>query len=868
MRKLYALLAGLAFFFFASVPAHAGTRVPDVANFTFAINPGNNVAFTNTSILGNEPGIRRAYWSFGDGNGLVTGPLDNAQHHYTAPGTFNVCLKIYRFTTNVGDSVLAAEICKTLVIQAATCEAGFQVVPSPAGVIGTYFQALPAHSQNKKPVLICWNFGDGTDTCIQYSTTYTGLYGAFHHYLQPGTYNVCVTITYDGGCQAQNCHAIIIPPPTATCQAGFEVLSTASNSLGKYFVAIPGHSQNKKPVQVCWTFGDGRDTCIQYATTFTGQYATFHAYSQPGTYNVCVKILYDGGCLAENCRPVVVAGPDSCRADFERGPVAGTNSPLNATFNAIPWHSNNKKPVQVCWNFGDNTDTCIQYSTTSTGPYSVFHHYNNPGTYNVCVKITYDGGCFSYKCKPVVVGVPDSCRADFERIAATPGTNPLTVIFKALPFNSNNQKPGRICWNFGDGTDTCITYLNIYNGTYTVPHTYRFPGAYNVCVKITYYGGCEAYKCKLVQVGQPDSCGADFERIPLNSNIPLQVGFNALPQHNNNRKPMRVCWNFGDNRDTCINYGQDYTGLYTVAHRYEHGGTYNVCVKITYYGGCEAYKCKPIILPEPPPTTCTARLVEITPSITSLVRGFLANPDPTPNHRPVRVCYYFGDGTDTCILVSLTQPLPIGGFFMRHTYPAAGVYRACVKILYYGGCIAEDCREVVIRGASNLCGGFVSDSLVGPRTYLFRGHSIHAPNDNPISFTWSFGDGTSQNGQNVTHTYNQPGDYRVCLLIRTQLGCETRICESVRVPGNNEPALHLAPNPVVNVLHVQFFSTHTETVNVRIVNPYGVQVRVYTRAVTTGNNNWDLDLSTLPSGVYTFAIQSPNQLASAIFFKQ
>jgi len=205
---------------------------------------------------------------------------------------------------------------------------------------------------------------------------------------------------------------------------------------------------------------------------------------------------------------------------------------------------------------------------------------------------------------------------------------------------------------------------------------------------------------------------------------------------------------------------------------------------------------------------------------------------------------------------------------MRHTYPAAGVYRACVKILYYGGCIAEDCREVVIRGASNLCGGFVHDSLVGPRTYLFNGHSIHAPNDNPISFTWSFGDGTSQNGQNVTHTYNQPGDYRVCLLIRTQLGCETRICESVRVPGNNEPALHLAPNPVVNVLHVQFFSTHTETVNVRIVNPYGVQVRVYTRAVTTGNNNWDLDLSTLPSGVYTFAIQSPNQLASAIFFKQ
>jgi hypothetical protein len=99
------------------------------------------------------------------------------------------------------------------------------------------------------------------------------------------------------------------------------------------------------------------------------------------------------------------------------------------------------------------------------------------------------------------------------------------------------------------------------------------------------------------------------------------------------------------------------------------------------------------------------------------------------------------------------------------------------------------------------------------------------------------------------------------------LGCETRICKTVRVPGNNEPALHLSPNPVTSTLHVQFLSTHTEQVNIKIVNSYGVVVRSYTHNVTVGNNTWDIDLSTLTPGIYSFVLQSPNQLASALFLK-
>jgi|CXWL01.1.fsa_nt_gi PKD repeat protein len=862
MRKLYALLAVL-FISLAGSHISAQTITPDVANFSFVVDAANNnVAFTNTSIIGAAPGTRRAFWSFGDGSGQWTPPLANTQHHYQSPGAYTVCLKIFRYGPNLHDSLLTAHLCKTVVIET-TCRANFESPVTTPTALGRYFIAQPWHNQNKKPVRICWTFGDGRDTCIQYPTNYTGTYGVYHLYAHPGNYNVCVNILYNGGCHAQKCHDIQIGVPDS-CRANFEKLPIAANAnpLHATFKALPWHSNNKKPVRICWTFGDGRDTCIQYTNTFPGPYVVNHTYTNAGLYEVCVKILYQGGCEARKCTPVRIGRPDSCRADFVRLPVTTSPNPLTVIYKALPWHNNNKKPARICWQFGDGRDTCINYPNVYNGQYTVRHTYNHPGLYEVCVKILYQGGCEARKCEPVQVGRPDTCRADFERISVP--NNPLLTYFKALPQHNNNRKPARVCWQFGDGRDTCINYPENFTGPYAVGHRYNHPGQYEVCVKIFYYGGCEARKCKPISITQPDSCRADFERLPLTASTPLTVGFKALPWHNNNKKPTRICWQFGDGTDTCITYPPDYTGQYLVAHRYNHPGQYEVCVKILYSGGCEARKCKEVVIP-PPQVNCSVRLFEITPSVTSLVRGFLAVPHTVPVRRPERICWYFGDGEDTCIMIDPQQPLP--SFFIRHTYPAPGVYRACVKIRFQGGCIAEDCREVVIRPASNVCGGFMMDSLTAPRTFKFKGFSIHNPNDEVLYYRWTFGDGSSALGREVTHTYNHGGDYQVCLNIKTRLGCEIRICKTVRVPGNNQPALHLTPNPVVNVLHVEFLSTHTEQVNIKILNGFGLVVRTYVRNVTVGPNNWNVDLATLLPGVYSFVVQSPNQLASAIFIK-
>lgn len=650
-------------------------------------------------------------------------------------------------------------------------------------------------------------------------------------------------------------------PLEETCHANFEVSNTALSPLTKKFIAIPWHSEQKRPVSICWKFGDGTDTCIQYSNTNPGPYTVIHHYQQPGTYEVCVKIIYAGGCEARKCKDVIIG--EFCRADFEKLALTPTINPLYVTFKTLPWHSENKKPKRICWYFGDGRDTCIEYPANYTGSYLVRHKYREAGIYQVCIKIFYYGGCEAGKCKAIVVTRPDECRADFEKLPISLSDHPLIVAYKALPWHNNNKKPKQICWKFGDGKDTCIEYSENYSGLYGVRHEYEHPGQYEVCVKILYYGGCEARKCKTIHVGEQVRCKADFERILISTvNNPLHVAFKAFPWHIENKKPKVICWKFGDGRDTCIEYEENYTGPYVVHHRYDHPGTYEVCVKIIYYGGCEAKKCE--LVKVEAPGDCRVKLFELTPSITSLVRGFFVSPWSSENKRPVSVCWYFGDGTDTCVQLENST---LAGLFIRHTYPAPGVYRACVKILFEGGCIASDCDEVVIRPTTNVCGGFMTDSLISPRTFKFRAFAIHNPDDPVVAYRWTFGDGSTATGREVTHQYNVPGTYEVCLTIKTLRGCETRICKPLHVPGNTQHALQITPNPVLSTMHVLFYSTHNEPVVIKIVNNNGVVVRSWTRNATQGANNWNFDVSALMAGAYTLYVQSPNQLSSQLFIK-
>lgn len=746
------------------------------------------------------------------------------------------------------------------------CQANFEVNHTPNSPLLQKFTALPSNSEQKRPVYICWSFGDGKDTCIQYLATSTGPYPIVHAYQQPGEYEVCIKILYDGGCEASSCKKIIIEKPD-DCKIDFErVLFTSVNHpLLVYYKALPWHNNNKKPVRLCWNFGDGKDTCITYPENYSGTYAVSHPYQQAGNYEVCVKALYQGGCETYKCKGIAILNADSCRINFEQLPLTPGSSPSVKGFKALPTLTNTRIPKQICWYFGDGKDTCVEYAQNFYGPYTIYHNYTSPGNYQVCVKVLYYGGCEAKSCKSIQVGKPDECKINFERLSPTLANNPLLAYYKAQPAHTNNKKPKQICWYFGDGRDTCITYPENYTGDYVVKHEYRESGNYEVCIKAVYYGGCEAKSCRPIQIGHPMECKAEFERIPISSiNNPWHIAFRARPWHSNNKKPKLICWTFGDGKDTCIEYPETYTGSYVVGHTYRQSGRYEVCVKIFYYGGCEAKKCEFINMEGP--GECRVKIADLSSSSSSLIRGIVIKPWSSLNKKPLAICVNFGDGKDTCIQSSASDTLA-QELILRHTYPAPGVYRTCVKVLFEGGCYAFECTEVVIRPVTNLCGGYMTDSLVSPKTIRFNGFAITNQNDAVVEYRWNFGDGNSATGKEVTHTYPTAGTYEVCLQIKTQKGCITKICKKLVLPGEIRPVLQISPNPVISTLHLSFYSTHTESVTIKVVNANGVIVKSFTRSVIIGPNTWDLDVAVLTPGIYTLYIQSANQMTSQLFIK-
>jgi PKD repeat protein len=526
-------------------------------------------------------------------------------------------------------------------------------------------------------------------------------------------------------------------------------------------------------------------------------------------------------------------------------------------------------PRKAFWDFGDG----IRQQTPPLA--GIQHHYNAAGSYTACLRIyryppnSNDSFLTGTMCKVMnLQPMTDSCHAQFSFSPAGPA-HPLLFNFVAQPWHSNpNKKPEEICWHFGDVPDTCLHYNPLNANTYNISHTFAHPGTYLVCATIRYQGGCVSHECHTVQVGAvpvPDSCKADFTLQPVTAS-PLSRGFTAVPWHNLQKKPVRVCWYYGDGADTCILYPVSYTGPYTTTHTYPGPGQYNMCVKILYDGGCETMKChlETVSIPNPGDTTCTVDLNEGPVSANGIERHF--NALPMPNRVPVKVCWYYGDGTDTCI--NLANPATAASLQTAHHYPGPGVYHICVKMWYANGCVAQKCREIHIPGPNNLCGGYMSDSVVGVRTLRFRAFPIMNPNDHVISYTWTFGDGSSASGQNVTHTYLAGGNFEVCVTIRTDLGCVTKICRHVVVNGPSTSQLQLAPNPVHTNLTAVFQSAITETVTISIYNSNGVQVRNYVRNAVAGGNTWVFDVSTLQAGIYSVVVGSPTQFATATFIRQ
>lgn len=314
-------------------------------------------------------------WTFGDG----TSSTDiNPTHTYTAPGTYNVCIRIKK-KSSTGIALCVKEICKQVIVQnECRLEANFTFEADVTNKNKIYFKNTSAPISSATMVL--WSFGDGTT-----STSVNPV----HIYAQPGKYFVCLKISNSNTCHRYVCKTIEIKEREINCFDISKFTITRSSGNCMEFKFIPAvQNPNWKYV---WTFGDG---------TGSTEMAPSHVYLRSGNYTVFLTVYKSASCASTSYKVAETGTCFSCHniwAKFE----------YKRESNKIYFHAVSNYPIiSQSWTI---TKLSISGSTqvilNQTNPSYVF---NEPGDYRVCLRVVTQGNCVKEYCEVIHVPSPNT----------------------------------------------------------------------------------------------------------------------------------------------------------------------------------------------------------------------------------------------------------------------------------------------------------------------------------------------------------------------------------------------------------------------------------------------------------------------------
>jgi PKD repeat protein len=688
------------------------------ADFSFA-DDDLSVVFSDAS----SAGTNTWSWDFGDGS---TSSSQHPQHTYSAPGLYQVCLAV--------DGACGANT---------TCSNVMVSCPPPAAAFTFEITDLTVFVEDQSantPTSWSWDFGDGSTANSP---------ALFHNYDAPGNYEICLSIENICGNSAV-CDTITVSCPSP--QANF---TYQADNLLVDFQDDSGGGVNS------WTW------VIDAQDTLTGPSPTY-LFPGSGTYEICLN-------AASICGSSIYC--ETLELDCSNAPLGFSVDldGLQATFTDTSFVQADSWFWQVNGQ-GVGGGSTFDFTFPTTGTFEVCLQSSGPcGILSTCTTVDID-------CLP-----PDAAFAS--------SASGLSYTFTAdMPGSAETWS-----WDFGDGNSASQP---------NIMHTYSSPGTYEICLTASNECGNNDVFCQTESVGCP-APNAAFEHVTdlLNASF-----FDA-----SSNNPAQWEWNFGDgNTSTQQN----------PTHTYSAAGNYEVCLNTSSICGSDEF-CTPLIIECPEPlASFEVQTDELTIALTDL----------SPN-LPDEWDWDFGDGSasnlqnpshtfeapgsyiicmissNTCgsnqscqqIIVSCAAPEPAfastpdeltvsfqdnstntpGSWSWTfgdgnssalqspaHAYAVPGNYEVCLTVESLCGANTVCEQLTVACSAPSPLFEVEEDEL----TVDFS----DASTNNPTSWFWTFGDGSSANTANPVHTFNQPGTYTVCLQASSICGSGTN-CETVEV---------------------------------------------------------------------------------------
>jgi len=625
-----------------------------------------------------------------------------------------------------------------------------------------------------------WDLGDGA-VAFNVSTL-------FHTYQNAGNYTVTLVVTDTLGCQDTLVRPqyIQINPPVAdfsavdtagcpTLSVTFTDNSTATNGVVNYD----------------WDFGDG--------TTGTGTPVS-HDYDSAGVFSVTLIITDSEGCMDTVTRTNYITVFQPPNAGIIPLDTVGC-SPFT-----VPFADSSSGVVGITnwlWDFGNGNTSTAQTSTQV---------YPAPGTYPVSLIVTDANGCEDTTITTVTAtpGPTANFVAD-DSIGCPP--HPVTF--------TGNTGQGIVAWiwDFGDGNDSTTT-------TNTVDHVYLNAGNYDVTLIVVDTLGCEdtLVKPNYIQINPPV---ADFVPNTTQGCPILAVTFTDNSTFTNGIVDFQ--WDFGDGNTGSgnpVTHNYDSSGTFTVTLIItDTEGCMDTAVQpalITVFERPEAIinpqdsiGCSPFTVPFTDASTGVVAItgwqwdfgngntstaqsstqIYATPGTSNIslivtdangcrdttTTTAIATPGPDANFvaddsigcQPHSVTFTgntgqgivswiwdFGDGNDSTTTINT----------VTHTYTGTGNFDVTLIVVDTLGCEDTLVKPNYIQ-INPPTADFNAIATSGCPAFTTTFNDLSTGVNGIVAWAWDFGDGNTGTGNPATHTYVNPGQYTVTLIVTDGQGC-------------------------------------------------------------------------------------------------
>lgn len=546
-----------------------------------------------------------------------------------------------------------------------------------------------------------------------------------HTYQDPGTYQVRLTVQGPGGVH--------------NTESSVSVRSV--DSSGEYSVAI-SPDRYEGPVPLTISFGvETNEEITDYSWDFgdkntSTKKSPVHTYDEPGSYPVTLLVKGQNGVKRADTVIFAKSSESTEKTDLKAS-FALSSAEGRIPFTIAPLDTSTGTISSYLWNFGDGT--------TSTEP-NPRHTYQESGTYPLVLTVSDSSGESSTD--PSLILVTQSRIQPWAEATAdiTNGSAPLTVSFS----DSSTGDITEYLWTFGDGSSSAEK---------NPVHEFVQPGNYDVSLEVTGPGGTGKTEIPItVQSAEPAPVCA-FTLSATEGNAPLTI---RCTDESTGMITSRV-WSFGDQTSTPESDPE---------HTYDTPGTYVVSLTVTGPGGSDSSGQTITVNPQAEESQADISVsrnegaiplrVQFHPELAGQADGFL---------------WDFGDGSTSY------DKEPV------HVYEIPGQYSVKLTISgSQGVSTIEKENYITARDQAYPPNVTISaDHTNGPAPFMV---SFTAGSDEPVdTFEWTFGDGETGSGQEISHIYAQPGIYDVAVVATGPGGSGTN--RSAELISVHKPVLPL-----------------------------------------------------------------------------